>query len=104
MYHTVVLRLDIYLRVSFGGLLFLVKYEGLLLLLLCTCKINYLGFWVERIIKPTDGLIAYVFDLQKMVLKVTIEDEKSKRRVMQTVAGVEGEILSINRCRSLAIA
>lgn len=29
-------------------------------------------------------------NMKKMVLKVTIEDEKSKRRVMQTVAGVEG--------------
>jgi len=28
--------------------------------------------------------------MKKMVLKVTIEDEKCKRRVMQAVAGVEG--------------
>jgi len=29
-------------------------------------------------------------NMKKMVLKVAIDDEKSKRRVMQTVAGVEG--------------
>ena len=49
-------------------------------------------------------MMAHEFHLQKMVLKVTIGDEKSKRRVMQTVAGVEGKIHSIHRCGSLAIA
>ena len=37
-------------------------------------------------------MMAYVLYLQKMVLKVAIEDEKSKRRAMKTVAAVEGKV------------
>ena len=34
-----------------------------------------------------------------LLLNVAIDDEKSKRRAMQTVAGVEGKIHSINQSR-----
>ena len=40
--------------------------------------------------------------LQKMVLKVAIEDEKSKRKALKTVAGVEGKFHSINQCSGFA--
>jgi len=35
-------------------------------------------------------------DLQKMVLKLMTEDEKSKRRALLTVAGLEGKFYSEN--------